>query len=222
MPLDVLLKRDIADDRQDAGKLGDLRFRKLLGDAAWYSLPLAVRQRFSKRVGPGDSVVYVGEIIEMRMSRAGWLLAQCARLIGAPLPVKRETGVPAVVTVTEDAVEGGQVWTRLYGSRCGFPQVINSAKRFQGATGLEEHVGRGVGMSLSVFVRDGVLVFASARYFIGVAGVRVMLPSWLTPGALEVSHAELGSGRFAFSLRIVHRYAGELLYQHGIFQETQA
>lgn len=201
-------------------RLGDLRFRKLLSDADWHALPMPVRQRFSKRVGPGDSVVYVGEITEMRMSRLGCLLAQLARLLGAPLPISTDVGVPAVVTVTEDGVAGGQVWTRLYANRRGFPQVINSAKRFQGPTGLEEHIGAGIGMSLAVSVRDSVLVFESVRYFMTLAGVRLSLPRALTPGALEVTHAELGQGRFAFSLRIAHPLAGELIHQRGIFREA--
>ena len=221
MPLDVAHRIDI-EAPASKEQLGDLRFRKLLSDADWQALPMPVRQRFSKRVGPGDSVVYVGEIVEMRMSRAGWWLAQLARLAGAPLPVSVETGVPAVVTVTEDAAAGGQVWTRLYASRYGFPQVINSAKRFQGATGLEEHVGAGIGMSLRVGVRDGVLVFDSVCYFATIAGLRLVLPRWLTPGDLEVTHTELGRGRFAFSLRIVHPFAGELIYQRGVFADAPA
>ena len=55
-------------------------------DDDWAALPLAIRRRFSKRLAGGDTTVYVGEVIETRMSRAGWLLAQAARLIGGPLP----------------------------------------------------------------------------------------------------------------------------------------
>lgn len=220
MPLDIAASVQIPAAPATDGKLGDLRFRKLLSDAEWDALPLAVRRRFSKRVGPGDSVVYTGEIVEMRMSGAGFLLAQTARLIGAPLPTSVQLNVPSVVTVTEDGVRGGQVWTRLYVNRKGFPQVINSAKRFQGPTGLEEHVGAGIGMALRVLVRDCVLVFESDAYFATVAGLRFKLPRWLTPGALTVTHAELGHGRFAFTLAIEHPVLGELLYQRGIFQEA--
>ena len=132
----------------------------------WASLPLAIRRRFSKRLAGGETVVYAGEVLETWMSRAGWWLAQAARLIGGPLPLTRNVHVPSVVTVTEDTATGGQIWTRLYGRRDGFPQVIHSSKRFAGPTGLEEYVGRGVGMALTVYAREGALIFRSKDYFV--------------------------------------------------------
>ncbi len=68
----------------------------------------------------------------MRMSWAGRILSQVLRLIGAPLPICLDSDVASIVTVTEDAATGGQIWTRLYAKRAGFPQVIHSAKRFSG------------------------------------------------------------------------------------------
>lgn len=200
--------------------LGDLRFRALLSDADWMALPLPVRRRFSKRLCDGNTAVYVGEVLETSMSRAGWALAQAARLIGGPLPTGREAHVPSVVTVTEDMGAGGQIWTRLYARRRGFPQVIHSSKRFSGPTGLEEHVGCGIGMALDVSVEQGVLVFRSHSYFVQVAGRRIAIPSWATPGALTVTHAEVGGGRFIFTLEIVHPWLGVLLRQCVSFQEA--
>ncbi len=162
--------------------LGDLRFRKLLSDEAWGALPPPVRRRFSKRLSGGATVVYVGEVTEVSMSRAGWWLAQAGRLVGGPLPLHAEAGVPGAVTVTEDGATGGQVWTRLYARRRGFPQVIHSSKRFAGPTGLEEYVGRGVGMALEVSVEEGALVFRSAGYFLQAFGRRLRLPRWMEPG----------------------------------------
>src|SRR5262245_22346794 len=99
------------------GELGDLRFRALMSDEEWNTLPLSIRRRFSKRLAPGDTIVYAGEVLETWMSRRGWWLAQLARLIGGPLPLWHCVHVPAVVTVTEDRACGGQIWTRLYGRR---------------------------------------------------------------------------------------------------------
>src|SRR5262249_42569094 len=62
-------------------ELGDLRFRALMTEEDWASLPLAIRRRFSKCVAGGQTIVYAGEILETRMSRAGWWLAQATRLI---------------------------------------------------------------------------------------------------------------------------------------------
>jgi uncharacterized protein DUF4166 len=212
--------RDDAFDIVPPSTLADLRFSALLGPAAWARLPATVRARFSKRLAGGASVTYAGEVSETRRTSAGRLFATLARLIGAPLPLFDETGVPAVVTVTEDAASGGQVWTRMYARRRGFPQVIHSAKRFAGATGLEEIVGGGVGMALDVGVEDGALMFRSAFYFVRVAGRRVRLPRFATPGALTVTHKELGDGRFLFALDLVHPWFGAVIHQAAVFREA--
>jgi hypothetical protein len=202
--------------------LGDLRFRALLSADEWAALSPSVRQRFSKRLAGGNTVVFAGEILETRMSRAGWLLAQAARVIGAPFPVSRDAHVPSVVSVTEDMTSGGQHWTRLYARRTTFPQIVHSSKRFAGPTGLEEYVGRGVGMTLTVRVRDGVLQFLSHSYFFELSGLRLRLPAWATPGAITVAHTECGDGRFTFTLDVVHPRLGELIHQVAAFRETRS
>ena len=123
-----------ATDTPHAKLLDDHRFRALLPAEDWGRLPVAIWRRFSKRLVDGATVVYVGEVEEASFSRAGWWIAQAARLIGGPLPTSTVTGVPMIVTVTEDAASGGQVWTRICARHHGFPQVIHSAKRFAGPT----------------------------------------------------------------------------------------
>jgi Domain of unknown function (DUF4166) len=210
-------------------ELGDLRFRALMTEKEWFSLPLAIRRRFSKRLAGGQTLVYAGEIVGSWMSRTGWWLAQAARLIGGPLPLTRDAQVrsrrslalrvASVVTVTEDLATGGQIWTRLYARRKGFPQVIHSSKRFAGPTGLEEYVGRGVGMTLTVYAREGALVFRSKNYFLELFGRRLFLPEWLTPGTIYVTHAELPDGKFSFTLQVFHPRFGPLIRQMAIFRE---
>jgi hypothetical protein len=203
-----------------AAPLIDPRFRALLSVGDWAALPAPIRRRFSKRLAGGTSVVYRGEVIETRISRMGRWLAQAARVFGAPLPLSSDVGVPAVVTVTEDVATKGQHWTRLYVRRNGFPQVIHSSKRFAGPTGLEEYVGRGLGMALSVHVEAGALVFRSAGYHLDIFGARMPLPRWLTPGALTVTHREQGGGGFVFDLQILHPRFGELIRQTAVFDEA--
>src|ERR1700738_1667512 len=188
----------VSDQSLDA-TLCDLRFRDLLSDEDWGRLPLATWRRFSNRLAGGKTAIYVGEGGEVRFSRIGWWLAQLARLIGGPLPTGGDTHVPSIVTVTEDAATGGQVWTRIYARRNGFPQVIHSSKRFSGPTGLEEYVGFGVSMALRMFVDGRALQFRSAGYFVQVGRLRLPLPALLTPGALTVTHSDCGRGEFRFT-----------------------
>ena len=166
--------------------LCDPRFRALLTAADWARLPAPVRRRFSRRLLGGASHIYRGVVVETAMSHAGRGLAQAARLVGAPLPLWRDAGVAAVVTVTEDVAGNGQHWTRLYARRDGFPQVVRSSKRFAGPTGLEELVGEGLGMALIVEAQADALVFLSAGYGLDLGPIRLPLPDWLTPGALTV------------------------------------
>jgi uncharacterized protein DUF4166 len=215
---------------ETSAELSDLRFRALMTDKDWASLPPSIRRRFSKRLAGGRSVVYSGEILDSWMSRAGWWLAQAARLIGGPLPLTRNAHgpgipvasmhVPSVVTVTEGM--GGHIWTRLYARHKGFPQVVHSSKRFAGPTGLEEYVGFGVGMALTVYAREGALIFRSAHYFLELFGRRWRLPAWLTPGTLYVTHAELPDGKFSFTLQIFHPRLGLLMRQMAMFREIES
>jgi hypothetical protein len=202
--------------------LGDLRFRSLISDADWAALPLSIRRRFSRCVADGNTVVYVGEILETRMNVAGWLLAQAMRLIGSPFPICRHSHVPSVVSVTEDWDVGGQIWTLLYTRRGQFPQIVHSAKRFAGPTGLEEHVFCGVGVTLTLNVVDEALVFRSRDYFVDWFGLRLWLPAWLTPGAISATHAECADDRFSFTLDVVHPRFGLLIRQMALFREAHA
>lgn len=206
----------------DTKLLDDHRFRTLLSDEDWGRLPVAIWRRFSKRFEDGNTVVYVGEVDEAWCSRAGWWLAQAARLIGGPFPTASETRVPMIVTVTEDGASGGQVWTRICARRDGFPQVIHSAKRFAGPTGLEEYVGFGVSMALRIAVEQEALVFHSVRYSLQLGPFRLRLPEWLTPGDLTVTHSDLGCGDFRFTLELIHPRFGRLIRQSAVFREASS
>jgi hypothetical protein len=202
-----------------ARPLGDFRFRALMGAGQWASLPPAVRWRFSKRLAGKHSAVYRGEITETHINPVGWLLARVARLVGGPLPLHRETGTPATVVVTEDPASSGQFWTRVYGRQNGFPQVIHSSKRFAGPTGLEEYLGRGVGMALTAHGDRNGLRFRSVHYFIQLFGRRLALPGWASPGQVTVSHIDRGKGRFAFELELRHPWFGVMIRQTAMFRD---
>lgn len=199
--------------------LGDLRFRKLLTSEAWATLPQAVRKRFSKRLVGGATALFAGRVTEVRISRLGCLLSQVLRMIGAPLPLFRDVGVPTVVTVTEDVKTGGQIWSRMYCNRTGFPQVIHSAKQFSGPTGLEEFIGCGISMALHVEASEEGLTFTSAGYFIRLASWRMPLPKLLSPGRVTVKHRALANSEFEFSLLVKHQLFGELIYQSAIYRD---
>jgi hypothetical protein len=193
----------------------------LLGDDAWASLPEPVRRRFSKRLTPGDAALYQGQVITTDLSWTGRMLSILAWPIGSPLPSPGTTG-PAVVMVTEEPALQGQRWVRLYGRPGRRPQLVQSAKRFRGPTGLEEHVGGGIGMVLGVTVEDGSLVFRSKSYFVEWRRFRLALPRWLSPGQMVIVHEQAADGTFVFSLTLVHARFGRLVYQAARFSDVDA
>jgi hypothetical protein len=199
----------------------ETRFRALFASSEWTALPQAVRRRLDKLIMGTRTAVYVGEVVETRMNCAGWLLAQAARLIGGPLPISRDASTASVVTVSEDVPGQGQHWTRIYASRRGFPQVIRTSKRFAGPTGLEEYLGCGLGMALTVGIEGGSLNMRAAHYFLQIWRWRLMLPGWASPGALAVTQINLQDGRFQFTLQISHPRLGLLIEQIAVFQEVQ-
>jgi len=206
----------------DAEQLGDLRFRGLLSSADWATLPPAVRRRFSKRLKGGAAAIYTGHVTICVISRAGWLLSQTLRIIGAPLPLASQSGLPTVVSVTEEGASDGQNWTRVYARKGGFPQVIHSTKRFSGPTGLEEYIGFGIRMALALTVENGALVFSSAGYFIDIGRLSIALPRWLSPGRTVVTHRETAREQFLFTLDLTHRWLGTLIHQEALYTEVQA
>lgn len=203
----------------DEDNVTDVRFRVLLGEEGWARLPEAVRRRFSKRWKAGDMVVYQGHVVATELSRLGRVLAFLARAIGAPLPLTDGMTGPAVVAVSENAALGGQTWMRAYACPGKFPQVIHSAKRFSGPTGLEEYVGYGFGMTLKVTEEDGALVFRSERYFLEVSRLRLQIPRFAEPGSMEIVHRDESGGQFSFRLTLEHRLAGKLVHQLAYFRD---
>lgn len=198
----------------------DPRFRRLIGSEGWHSLPASVQRRFSKRVVDERVVLYPGVIRKARFSKVGWLFAQACRAVGSPLPLGRECGLPAAVSVMEDREGKGQFWTRTYARKDGFPQVIHSSKRFAGETGLEEHIGLGIGMALKVSAIDDGIAFRSDHYFVSVLGRRIKLPAWLSPGETLVKHRHVSDDSFIFSLELKHPLLGDLVYQEGLFHDA--
>jgi hypothetical protein len=214
------LQLEIVEPAGAEATYADARFRTLVGAAPWATLPPQVRRRFSKRLSPGDMVVYRGTVTATELSRAGLMLAFLARAIGAPLPLKNGATGPAIVLVSEDSSLGGQSWTRTYARPGRGPQTIHSCKRFRGPTGLEEYVGFGVGMALAVAVVDGMLVFRSDHYFLTLGRLRWRVPKMLEPGRMEITHRDEAPGMFSFRLRLAHPLIGGLVHQLAYFHDA--
>lgn len=181
----------------------------LLGPAAWAQLPAAVQRRFA--AGHPDTQ-YRGAM-DLRRSRIGWLYAWLTKPLASPLVACQANDLVAVVRAHPNAA-GGMVWERRIGD-----QLVASTKELGRDGGLQERTAGGLGMDLDLAVEQGELVFRSRRYWLQIAGLRLPLPGLLGPGACEVRHADLGGGRFRFSLSMRHPLWGETFHQTGVFAD---
>jgi hypothetical protein len=77
-------------------------------------------------------------------------------------------------------------------------------------------------MTLTVHAENGALVFRSAGYFLRLGRARIALPGWIAPGALTVTRAEEGCGRFSFLLEVVHPAFGMIVRQLACFREVSS
>lgn len=211
----------LAPDARPVVRPGGGAYRRLLGEDNWQRLPLAVQRRFARELAPGESAVYLGEVVIAELTTVGWLWAQLARCVGAPLPLKEMTRAASSVVVTADAVTGSQCWTRTYQQTGQLPQAIRSIKSFSGPTGLEERVGGGIGMALEVFVESHALVFRSAGYYWQCGSALLRIPGWLTPGRMEVRHREERDGSFSFTLSVMHPWFGQIIHQLATFRDIE-
>ncbi len=197
----------------------DDRFRDLMSSTAWARLPAVVRHRFTQPLGPGRQRTFVGQVIHTAHSRAGLLLARLAHLVGGPLPDTHSATGRSTVVVTHDTALGGQIWSRTYARPGRMPQTINSVKRFAGPTGLEEYLGSGLIMRLTLHEEAGELIFRSAGYDIAVGALRWPLPRVATPGICTIRHRDEGCGWFSFTLTLDHPWLGRLVEQVAVYEE---
>ncbi len=189
-------------------------FQALLGSSAWRRLPRAIRERFTGLV----SGCFSGRLIKRRSTWQGDLLVQLGRLIGSPLP-SGSGATDVVVSVAQNKTLSGAIWTRVY-QREGFPQVINSVKRFAGPTGLEEYLGFGVVMALAVSVEQRALRFDSAGFYLARGRWRIRLPLPIEMKVLHEVSEEGPASAFAFALTIRFRNQ-EIIHHYAVFSELQ-
>lgn len=196
-------------------------FKALMGTEAWYRLPLSVRRRFDGNHEGFKEKVYAGQMVVIRATKAGQLLADLCRLIGTPIVPLTGINVPMYVRLFNVPRLAGIAWERIYRFDDHPIITVRSTKMLSDAGALVETLGFGLRMPLKVFERDGDLYFESTGYFFQWGWIKIPLPSWFPPGSATIIHRDLGGGEFCFILQTDHCWFGEMFYQQGYFQDGE-
>ena len=199
--------------RQMAGARHGLR--TVLGAAAWERLPEAVRERFAEAAGAVD---YAGAFEVVRASFPGRLFAWLGTLVGTPVAPRTGHHVEARVRVRPNAL--GVEWIREYRWSDGCTDCVTSTKVVAGER-LVERLPARLCMPLHTYEEGAVLHFVSLGYYFDLGfGLKLWLPSLLTPGITHVEHIDLAHGWFRFTMTVTHPLLGELFFQTGRFCAT--
>ena len=212
-------KRKVGLVDRDAGRepeLLDLRFRALIGRAAWDGLPPLVRPRFSKRLSGVVVALYRGRVVWTEISAIGWLFAQCLA-----------AGRGATSAEPRRRCAGGGVRQRGCGlGRAGVEPVVRTAARLSAGDPQRQALCRGdrAGRICRARDRHGVAGRADGRrpalrqrpLFRDGRGKRMGLPRWLAPGGPWSSIVTWAAGG-SFDLALRHPLAGRLVAQHAEF-----
>lgn len=216
-PVHTVLLPDLPPGNAAPAPDADSSYREILGPKAWRRLHPRVRERFSARPAPGAAIGYRGVMRVVELSFMGWLFAQFCRLFGTPLAPRRGRCVPMHIRLEREPAAAGVQWLRRYEFDGAAPFVVRSTKIRSGARELTEYLGFGFSMRLRLSERGGNLYFISHAYDVTLAGKRLTIPHWLTPGQTTVAHEQLADNRFRFTLAVDHPWFGRTIYQDGIF-----
>ena len=85
-----------------------------------------------------------------------------------------------------------------------------------------EYVGKGLGMKLLVFEKEGNLHFKSDGYFWDIGWCRLPIPSIFTPGATYLTHVNKADNQFRIRIDINHCWFGKMFVQSGVFKEIES
>lgn len=192
-------------------------FKSQLG-ACWQDVHPEIQARFDADPVPGQPIFYDGVMTRIDCTRLGALLAWvCGFFTTGALCPWRGSDIPALIEVYKKPGSDAIYKKRRYDFPNGRSYLFESEMCCAPDYTLLEFVGGGFGMTIKVMERDRALFFTDGGYFWGNQRWRLRLPALLSPGKVELTHANLDRDRFTISIRITHPLFGVLFVQEGLF-----
>ncbi|MBO6504130.1 MAG: DUF4166 domain-containing protein [Kordiimonadaceae bacterium] len=186
----------------------------------WNAVHPAIRLRMDRLLTSQTSTVFEGQGCVHR-NWFGWLFAQAARLLGAPLVWRQGNNVKTTVTVAPTP-SGNRCWHRLFDFEDGFQQLVQTSKVVDPKLGFLDAVGtdgeKMLATQMTVWAQGDSLFFESSEYWLRLGRFKLKVPPLLTPGKLHAEHRDEGNGWFRYVLKFTHPLWGQTFYQDGRFR----
>jgi hypothetical protein len=183
----------------------------------WDQVHPDVQARFFQNALPGQPLQYEGVMTIMKCSFIGMILARICLLFtnGALCPYQGKD-IRAEIDVFTQPGSTDIIKTRHY-FFSNKAYIFSSHMRQDTNGDLLEYVSKSIGMKINVKSNMGNLHFTDGGYFIEFGKLRIMLPLFFSPGALELHHINIDPNRFRIRIDITHPLFGRMYEQEGIF-----
>ena len=98
-------------------------------------------------------------------------------------------------------------------------ECVRSTKKLDRKSRLYE-CARPLAMLLTISEEIHAPTITSERFCLDMAGVRIPLPDWLTPGKIRVTHVDTGPRMFRFTMDAHHPVFGHTFCQTGDLEDA--
>ncbi len=179
----------------------------------WDKLPSALQThyRFGSTIDRGHMDIEYPRFMQPYLS----LLHMMGALIN-------RRGQQIVTVVEKSVVEGRQYWRRTITYPDGQMVHFNSFWVSAGGSQMIEFVNPGLGLQMSVHLKDGRLHYQGLRFVVKLGRLLLPIPEWLVLGHTTIVEEAIDETHFAMDFRLTHPLFGQVFRYAGTFEARAA
>lgn len=187
-------------------------FSHLVGGGTWENVSPVIKKKIHRLRNVDMSLKLNGCLDKVHCSRVGMIFSSVVRLFGNPIIAKNVKDIPTQLTfsIANNTV---MVEQKYHLPRQG--EMFRKVKQYVDChLGVIIQLGFGLQLVLDVVEEHGALHFRSFQYRL----FYLPLPSFLTPGVVDLVISDGGQQGILFKLECMHSIFGQTYFQEGSFR----
>ncbi len=188
-----------------------------LGSAAWCNLSPEIQKRFE--TDPDTVVEYNGVMSEVYCSYIGRMIAFICKFFGSPLVPYNGKNIPIHVMVYKKDKDIFKKRTYYFPGKS--PFTVKTRMHVDASGKFIEYANLSLGMVMTLHASEGNLYFRGHRYVLSIGSLHIPIPTWTTPGIVNVKHADYEPKQFRVRIEMRHPWFGITFMQDGVFKQKE-